>query len=138
MVASKKRYVEIVPTKGGGFELYENGRATQELIFNKDYDRIDKKKMKKADDYRILFFLDEKGGYKFVLDKSQVMLIDGAPCPYPPGRPEFEVDDVDDYELEVLNRDSRSASYKFTINLLDGAGNHVAYDPIYSNQNGGT
>ena len=135
-MADKDRYVEVVPVSGG-FELIENGRGTQELRFSKNHDRIDKKKMKKKDDYRIFFFLDERGAYTFEANKAKVMLINGQSCPYPAHDPEFEVDEVDDYVLEVINRDRQPQQYKFTLNLLDSNKTPVVYDPIMSNRNGG-
>ena len=134
MADVKNRYVEVV-SAGGGFELVENGCSTQTLVFNKKHDRIDKKKMKKKDKYRIFFFLDETGPFTF--DRTSPIEIDGQSCPYPERDPEFEVDGVEDYVLELINRDQTEQEYKFTLNLHDGK-SRVVYDPIMSNRNGGS
>lgn len=143
-MASKHRYVEIVPTGGGDFEMVENGNQTQTLVFDKTHDRIDGKKMKKDQSYKIEFTLDENGPYKFVDDEDDVMWVAKGDEKAPPacptsscGDPEFEVLSVSDYELKIRNKDSDKCMFKFVINMVDANGNTVRYDPIYDNRNGG-
>lgn len=145
-MAGKERSIEIVPLGGGEFEMVENGRNTNELIFDKKHDRIGGKKMRKNDHYDIVFTLDEEGDYTFVTDEDEVMWVDkgsatsAPPCPTSQmhQKQEFKVQKVSDYVLEVKNKDSDRCLYKFVINLVDKRTKTVVpYDPIYDNRNGG-
>jgi len=137
MMADKKKHVQVVPTGTNSFDLIEGGRVVTELVFNKNHEWIDKRKMKRSDHFRIFFYLDPADGYRFdTTKKDGVIEIDGHPCPYPSKDPEFEVRDVEDYVLEVANRDRNVQNYDFTIMLVNGT-RSVEYDPIMSNRNGG-
>lgn len=137
-MAEKNRHVEVVPTDCGNFKLVEGSYEGDTLIFDKKHEWIHGRKMKKADKFRIFFYLDEESGYTFDKSKGECVLsIEDQPCPYPDrANPEFEVDDVDDYRIEVINRDSDTRNFKFSIHML-ADGQSVEWDPIMANRNGG-
>lgn len=139
-MAEKNRHVEIVPTGDGNFEFREGSYDTgSTLVFNKDREWVHGRKMKRSDKFRIFFYLPEEGSYKFDTRKGECVLsVGGQPCPYPNhGNREIEVDDVEDYRVEVINRDSGRNEFKFSIHML-ADGTPLEWDPIMSNRNGGT
>ena len=138
-MAEKSRHVEVVPVDGGNFKLVEGSYEGDTLVFNKKHEWVHGRKMKKADKFRIFFYLDEEGSYRFDRSKGACVLsIEGQPCPYPNQTdPEFEVDEVEDYRIEVINRDSDTQDFMFSIHML-ADGQCVEWDPIMSNRNGGS
>lgn len=153
----KGRYVDIyvepdsASANGYKFWMEEDKVETSKLVFNKDTD-----KMKKSEDYKVEFKLHNQKGAKlcFSKDKSMVMwamAATGAPsnaCPPPNSTyPEFYVDPatfIEDRLLTVINEDKTVEDVAFALNFLeegekDGPNaNYICYDPIASNQNGGT
>lgn len=145
-MAYKERNIQIVSLGGGQFEMVEDGSRGQDIVSNKNGQWIKGKKMKETDDFKIYFSLDENGDFKFVDIEDDVMWINKGsqnnvpPCPtvQTHQKPEFKVDGVDDYVLEVTNKDTSKCYYKFVINLVDkNTGQTVPYDPIWDNRNGG-
>ena len=146
-------YVEPDSTSNNGYKFWmeEDKVQTSTLVFNKDTDN-----MKKKDDYRIEFKLHNQKGAKlhFSKDKSMVLWAEvatGAPpnaCPAPNSTcPEFYVDPaayIEDRVLKVINTDMTAQDISFALNFLEEGNSdgpdasYICYDPIASNQNGGS
>lgn len=125
------------------FDMFEKGKKTDTLVFNKNND-----KMPKSDSYDLTFTLANHDGLKleFLQDTQHVMWVAKGTKSSPPGcpqshvtDPEFTVTNVTATTLDVTNTDLDECKYKFVLNFIDTAHNNKAeqYDPIYDNQNGG-
>jgi hypothetical protein len=152
----KGRYVDIFvepdsnSKDGYQFSMKEGGVGTSNLVFNKNSDN-----MKKSDEYRIEFKLHNTKGAKLCFSKDTNMVfwameIPGPTeaCPPPQSTfPGLYVDPgspIEDSVLKVINTDLSVAQFAFALNFIeegqkDGpTTKYICYDPIGSNQNGGT
>jgi hypothetical protein len=143
-----KAYKDGSAPDGYRFEMLPTGKPhTTTLTFNKDHDG-----MKKSQKYKVKFSLmnDNATGadLRFIRDDKEVMWVskgtptDPGPCPVVTIHdPEFEVKTVEDYYLEITNKDDAICQYKFVLNFVgvNSAGKTalIPFDPIWDNKNGG-
>lgn len=135
---------------GYNFTMKSNGNAVAELEFSKDKD-----KLKKSQYYTITFVLDaaNNGGLRFSHDYDTVFWAKEipnrtAPCvssvSHLPGLFVDPATPIEDRQIKVINVDRHPQLFAFAFNFLrpgdtDGPGTAYAlFDPIGSNQNGGT
>lgn len=153
----KGRYVDIYvepdssSANGYRFWMEEDKVETSTLVFNKDTD-----KMKKSDNYKIEFKLHNQNGAKLCFSKDKSMVLwamaatgapEGACPPANSSHSGFYVDPasyIEDRLLTVINTDMTVEDIAFALNFLeegtkdDPNANYICYDPIASNQNGGS
>lgn len=145
---AKTRNVTIKATSNGGkieFDMDENGRDTELLVFNKNNDN-----MKKDESYDIVFALKNQGGadLAFVQDPGDVIYISKGSDTHLPkcpknanGNPQtpFTVSNVQPLQLTVRNPDDDICFYKFALRFIDKNNSNKieTFDPIFGNQNGG-
>lgn len=146
--------LDFIAKSGGAYEIKENGTSKSSLVFNKDNDYINGKKMTKQDYYLIEFNLIDQTGLNlgFAPNPIHALWVQFGTASNPPPCPtsacysdEFFAVCVDQggKKLTVRNEDSNVADFSFTLRLLPvGAdpknqANYVDYDPVGSNQNGG-
>lgn len=125
------------------FDMEEDGKKTDTLVFNKTKDN-----MKKSENYDLEFKLVNHDSLKleFKQDVQDVMWVAKGNKSSPPACPknqandaEFTVTSVTASTLDVTNTDVNECKFKFVLNFID-TGNHnkaEQFDPIYDNQNGG-
>lgn len=125
------------------FDMEEDGKNTDTLVFNKTKDN-----MKKSEHYDLRFTLvnHDDLALEFKQDVNDVMWVAKGNKSSPPGCPknqvgdaEFTVTSVAASTLDVTNTDLTECKFKFVLNFID-TGNHnkaEQFDPIYENQNGG-
>ena len=107
--------------------------------------------MKKKDPHKITFEINNRSSkeWLFPTNAQNAMWVgsDSSTCPKtpPPEHPEFPSNDrkvsPDREQLEVKNLNSCAGRYKFSLNFVDAAdaaGKLHQYDPIWTNQNGGS
>ena len=147
--------LDFIAKPNGAYEIKENGSPKEKLIFNKNDDDINGKKMKKEDYYLIEFTLVDQSGLSlsFAPGLKEVLWVRFGPESVPPPpcpteacySDEFYAVSVDQNgkKLTVHNEDSQKAEFSFTLRFLpEGAdptdpSNYVDYDPVGSNQIGG-
>jgi hypothetical protein len=146
--------LDFIAKPGGAYEIKENGMAKSILVFNKDNDDINGKKMAKQDYYLVEFALDDQSGLKlsFAPNPMHALWVQFGTPSNPPPCPtaachsdEFFAVCVDQgaKKLTIRNEDTNIADFSFTLRFLpEGAdpknpSSYVEYDPIGSNQNGG-
>ena len=141
-----KAFRDGSPPDGYRFEMLPEGEPnTDRLTFNKNSDG-----MSKSDRYTVKFYLvnDSSSNLRFVSDEKEVMWVskgtptDPGPCPAVTCHDgQFDVKDVEDYYLKVVNKDMDECQYKFVLNFigLNSAGKTalIPFDPIWDNKNGG-
>ena len=109
-----------------------------------------KEGMHKDEPNKITFEINNRStrNWLFPSDERNAMWVasNATDCPkaLPPENPEFPIKKMkvsqDREQLTVDNLNTRKADYKFALNFVDGDDQkHLySYDPIWSNQNGGT
>ena len=135
---------------GYRFSMLYNSNAVSELEFSKDKD-----KLKKSQYYTVTFVLDptNNGGLRFSHARDTVFWAKEipnktAPCvnsaSHLPGIFVDPATPIQDREIKVINVDRQPQLFTFAFNFLrpgdsDGPNtNYALFDPIGSNQNGGT
>lgn len=132
------------PTDYSGFkfDMLENGQPVPN-----DTLQVSKTKAHKQTDYHTFIFTVENADdtdLKFIDNPFDVMWVTpGNNCPkHRTHDMDFNIGAIDSEHLTVHNANSRQCSLKFVLNFVgtkaDGSRGIIAYDPIWTNNNGGS